>query len=65
LHEALFVNAPLGFAVHGVGSGKNLTLEMSNLVCRLLAALLGSEGAEYVTSPVNPYQRQGLTLIRK
>jgi hypothetical protein len=65
LHEALFVDAPLGFAVHGVGSGKNLTLEMSNLVCRLLVALLGSERSEYVTSPVNTYQQEGLTLIRK
>lgn len=65
LHEALFVDAPLGFAVHGVGAGKNLTLEMSNLVCRLLVALLGSEQSEYVTSPVNTYQQEGLTLIRK
>ena len=62
LHEALFVNEPLGFAVHGVGTGENLTLEMAGLVCRLLVALLGGKDHSYLNSPVNSRQRQGLRL---
>lgn len=62
VHEALYMGEPLGFALHGVGSGRNLTLEMEALVCRLLVALLGAPGADYVTSPVNTRQRHGLKL---
>ena len=40
LHEALFMNEPLGFAVLGGGIGENITLEMEALVCRLLVALI-------------------------
>jgi hypothetical protein len=53
LHEALFVDEPLGFAVHGIGSGLNLMLEMRVLVCRLLIAIMGGGHATYVRSPVN------------
>ena len=60
LHEALFMDAPLGFAVHK--GSTNLTLEMSALVCRFLVALIGSGGAAYVRSPVNTRQRHGLDL---
>ena len=31
LHKALFLNEPLGFAVHGGGTGENITLEMEAL----------------------------------
>lgn len=51
---------PLGFALHGVGAGKNMTLEMKALVCRLLVALLGGDQSKYVVSPVNTRQRHGL-----
>ncbi len=30
-HEALFMGEPLGFAVNGVGTNSNLTLEMEAL----------------------------------
>ena len=60
LHEALFMDAPLGFAVHK--GSTNLTLEMRALVCRLLVALIGGGGAAYVRSPVNTRQRRGLDL---
>ena len=62
LHEALFVNEPLGFAVHGVRTGEDLTLEMAALTCRLLVALLGGKDHSYLDSPVNSRQRQGLRL---
>ena len=62
LHEALFMDAPLGFAVHKKGSNQNLTLEMSALVCRLLVALIGGDGADYVESPLNTRQMYGLDL---
>lgn len=62
VHEALFMGQPLGFALHGVGTNQNLTLEMEALICRLLVALLGAAGAGYVRSPVNTRQRHGLTL---
>ena len=62
LHEALFMDAPLGFAVHGGSTNQNLTLEMSALVCRLLVALIGGGGADYVRSPVNTRQMHGLDL---
>ena len=59
LHEALFMDAPLGFAVL---ESSTLMLEMRALVCRLLVALIGAAGADYVRSPVNTRQRQGLDL---
>lgn len=62
LHEALFLSEPLGFAVHGVDTGENLTLEMIALVCRLLVALLGGKDDSYLQAPVNTRQRQGLRL---
>ena len=64
LHEALFMDAPLGFAVHGVSTNQsqNLPLEMKALVCRLLVALIGGGDADYVRLPVNTRQRHGLDL---
>ena len=62
LHEALFMDAPLGFAVHGGDTNLNLPLEMRALVCRLLVALIGGSGADYVRSPMNTRQRYGLDL---
>jgi hypothetical protein len=58
LHESLFMDAPLGFALHGVGTGKNLPLEMEAVICRWLVALLGYSGAAYVRSPVHTRMRQ-------
>lgn len=63
LHEALFMDAPLGFAVHGGDTNLNLLLEMRALVCRLLVALIGFSGVNYVRSPVNTRQRHGLDLM--
>lgn len=62
LHEALFMGEPLGFALHGIGTDHNLTLEMEALVCRLLVALLGAPDADYVCAPVTTRQRHGLRL---
>lgn len=62
LHEALFMDTPLGFAVHRDGNGGNLTLEMSALVGRLLVALIGGNDDSYLGSPVNARQRHGLRL---
>lgn len=62
LHEALFMNEPLGFAVHGGSTGENITLEMEALVCRLLVALIGGKDSSYLASPVDTRQRHGLCL---
>ncbi len=65
-HEALFFNEPLGFSVYSgnqhSGSKGNVILEMRNLVCRLLVAILGKSEAEYIKTPVNTRQRHSLTL---
>lgn len=62
VHEALFMDEPLGFGLHGVGTGQNLTLEMQALICRFLVALLGGDRADYVQSHINSRQRIGLDL---
>lgn len=62
IHEALFMGAPLGFALHGVGTNENLMLEMQALICRFLAAIMGASDQSYITSPVTSRQRHGLTL---
>ena len=62
LHEALYVDAPLGFAVHGGGSFGNLPLEMVALVCRLLVALIGGKNPSYIGSPVDTRQQYRLSL---
>lgn len=62
LHEGLFVNEPFGFAIHGVGSNTNLTLEMRTLVCRFLAILIGVTDSSYTQSQITSRQRHGLRL---
>lgn len=62
LHEALYMGEPLGFALHGIGTSQNLTLELEALICRFLVALIGAASADYVRSPVNTRQRHGLRL---
>ena len=65
-HEALFFEEPLGFSIYGSSSEEgcsgNVPLEMTNLVCRLLVALLGKPDAEYVQTPVTTRQIHGLDL---
>lgn len=61
-HEGLYMGEPLGFALHGVNTNQNLTLEMQALICRLLVAIIGADFAEYVRSPVNTRQTHGLKL---
>ena len=63
LHEALFMGQPLGFALHGVGSNQNITLEMQALVCRFLVALIGGNKCDYVRTPTNTRQTHGLKLL--
>jgi hypothetical protein len=62
LHEALFMDEPLGFAVHGVGSNQNLLLEIECLISRLLVALIGGGATIYVQSPVNTRMMHSLDL---
>ena len=61
VHEALYLDEPLGFAVHGASAHKDITLEMNALVCRLLVALIGGN-TPYLGTPVDRRQRQGLCL---
>jgi hypothetical protein len=63
VHEALYMDEPLGFALHGVGTiGVPLALELQALVCRLIVALIGAESADYVRAPINTRMIQGLRL---
>lgn len=62
IHEALFAEKPLGFALYDDDMNPNLALEMKALICRLLVALLGGHESDYVRSPVNTRQRQRLSL---
>lgn len=61
-HEALFMGEPLGFALHGIGTNQNITLEMEALICRLLVALIGAAGADYVRTEITSRQKHGLSL---
>lgn len=51
IHESRYAKQPLGFAIATAGSDVSVTLQMRNMVCRLLVALLGDVGCEYVRSP--------------
>jgi hypothetical protein len=62
IHEAIFMGQPLGFAIHGIGTNQNITLEMQALVCRLLVALIGAAASDYVRTPVTTRQMHGLML---
>ena len=62
VHEALFAAAPLGFAAHRAGTSGTLTLEMQALLCRLLVALIGGDGDDYVRTSVGSRQIHGLEL---
>ena len=62
VHEALFMGEPLGFGLHGIGTDKNLILEMQALLCRLVVALLGGRQTEYVRSPIDTRQQFSLKL---
>jgi hypothetical protein len=62
MHEAIFMGEPLGFALHGVGTNQNITLEMEALICRLLVALIGAETSDYVRTTITTRQRHGLNL---
>jgi hypothetical protein len=52
LHEGLFFDEPLGFAIYGgddaAARSRNVPLEMAALTCRLLVALLGNPDCDYV-----------------
>lgn len=62
IHEGLFVDQPLGFAMEGSKSNQNLPLEMKRLACRFLAGILGVSDSEYFQSPLNDRQRNLLRL---
>lgn len=62
LHEGLYEGAPLGYNINKDGAFGNLPLEMSNLICRLLVALIGGNDKSYLGSPVDTRQRIRLCL---
>lgn len=65
-HEALFFDEPLGFAVFGGNQATadygSVTLQMQAVVCRLLVAILGCSGIDYVRTPADTRQRHALSL---
>lgn len=66
LHEGLFFDAPLGFQAFGnLRTGQDdryILLEMQNLVCRLICAIVGFDDRKYITSDLGSRQRYGVTL---
>ncbi len=62
IHEGLYMGEPLGFANEGMGSNRNLNLQMQAVVCRLLVAIIGGAEADYVKSAVTSRQNIGLRL---
>ena len=62
LHECLFADAPLGFALHPPGERKNLTLQMRSLVCRLLVALIGGDDDSYLKCRLMDIEYHNLNL---
>ena len=62
IHEALFMDEPLGFAVSADAAHPQITDEMRALVCRFLVALLGVTTSNYVRTPVNTGQKFPLDL---
>lgn len=67
IHEGLFSKEPLGFSLHEKINlhNLNLILEMQNLICRLLVAILGKPEINYVQTPVNSYLPETLELNQK
>lgn len=63
IHEGLYMGEPLGFAIEGRGSNRNLNLQMQAVVCRLLVAIIGGAEADYVKSAVTSRQNIGLRLL--
>lgn len=61
-HDALFVNEPLGFAIHGDETGRNVMLEMQALICRILIGLVLGKAVGYVKTPINTRSIHGLDL---
>lgn len=61
IHEALFFDEPLGFAIYS-GNQSNIPLQMEALICRLLVAILGKPEADYVKTRVDTRQIHGLKL---
>lgn len=65
IHEALFFDEPLGFSVFGGNVQPNddgIILQMENIICRVLVALLGKPNAKYVTTPYADRQYASLDL---
>lgn len=66
IHEALFFDEPLGFSVFGGNTQPDddgIILQMGNIICRLLVAILGKPDAKYVTTPYADRQYTSLDLI--
>ncbi|MCF0265489.1 hypothetical protein KW868_13625 [Acinetobacter guillouiae] len=61
MHEALFFDEPLGFAIYENING-NVILQMQHLICRLLVAILGNPNVSYVKSSVKTRHKHGLNL---
>ncbi|WP_111894530.1 hypothetical protein [Acinetobacter sp. MB5] len=66
MHESLFFDEPLGFSLYGGNQfdkkHKNATLEMRNLICRLLVCILGISDFNYITSSINDRMYKSLNL---
>ena len=62
VHEALFMDDPLGFAVSADAAHNHITDEMTALLCRLLVVLLGAGNSIYARTSVDTGQKYPLDL---
>ena len=62
VHEALFMDDPLGFAVSADAAHNHIADEMTALLCRLLVVLLGAGNSIYARTPVDTGQKYPLDL---
>ncbi len=62
MHEALFSGEPFGFALIENSFERNLPLEMKNLTCRLLAAIIGVPDRGYIEMPTDIYSHHGMHI---
>jgi hypothetical protein len=58
-HEGLFDGEPAGFRIL-TGSDAKIFLEMRNLICRILIALLGIKADAYLWSPIDTRQKMSI-----
>ena len=64
-HEGLYADAPLGYNAYKNKRMTSITYEMRNLVCRLVAAILGVQDTNYLKKEVSSRVRSSIRIRSK